>query len=152
MTSPFPGMDPYLEDPRLWFGIQLSLIIEIRALLVAQIRPSYWGRIDERVYRTDREEIHDVFLKVIERKSRETVTLIEILKPANKVPGSVGRDNFEARRREATDSLAHWVEIDLLRRGTDGTSPHEHRPTRIPGEGIGERRETSGPGLADPTS
>jgi hypothetical protein len=61
------------------------------------------------------EEIHEAFLKIIDRLSRDVVTVIELLSPANKVPGSPGRESFEAKRREVMYSPTHWVEIDLLR-------------------------------------
>jgi len=61
------------------------------------------------------EEIHEAFLKVIGRESRDVVAVIEILSPANKVAGASGRDSFERKRREIMYSPSHWVEIDLLR-------------------------------------
>jgi len=61
------------------------------------------------------EEIHEAFLKVIDLATRNVVTIIEILSPANKVPRSPGRESFEKKRREVMRSPSHWVEIDLLR-------------------------------------
>jgi hypothetical protein len=61
------------------------------------------------------EEIHEAFLKVIDLESRNVVAVIELLSPANKVPGSPGRESFEEKRREIMRSPSHWVEIDLLR-------------------------------------
>jgi hypothetical protein len=61
------------------------------------------------------EEIHEAFLKIINLKSRDVVTVIEVLSPTNKVPGSAGRKSFEQKRREVMYSPSHWVEIDLLR-------------------------------------
>lgn len=53
MPSPFPGMDPYLEDPRTWPDLHHELISEIRAQLTGQLRPKYVARIEERVYISD---------------------------------------------------------------------------------------------------
>lgn len=50
MPSPFPGMDPYLEDPTLWPGLHQSFITYIRDVLQPQVRPEYHARIGERVY------------------------------------------------------------------------------------------------------
>jgi Protein of unknown function (DUF4058) len=61
------------------------------------------------------EEIHQAFLKILDRESRDVVTVIEILSPTNKIPGSAGRRSFEEKRREVMNSPSHWVEIDLLR-------------------------------------
>jgi hypothetical protein len=50
MPSPFPGMDPYLEDPGLWPDVHHEIIASIKAVLGAQLRPRYVARIEERVY------------------------------------------------------------------------------------------------------
>ncbi len=53
MPSPFPGMDPYLEDPGLWPDVHHGLISEMQANLNAHVRPKYYVRVEERVYGTD---------------------------------------------------------------------------------------------------
>lgn len=50
MPSPFPGMDPYLEDPTLWPGVHHRLITYIANALQQQVRPRYHARIGERIY------------------------------------------------------------------------------------------------------
>jgi hypothetical protein len=45
------------------------------------------------------------------------VTVIEVLSPANKAAGGVGRRRYRAKQREVLRSEAHLLEIDLLRRG-----------------------------------
>ncbi len=47
MPSPFPGMDPYIEEARLWGDFHSDLAGEIRAALNAQIRPRYVARTIE---------------------------------------------------------------------------------------------------------
>lgn len=56
MPSPFPGMDPYLEEPGLWPDVHHELISVARELLNAQIAPKYFARIEERVYISDDED------------------------------------------------------------------------------------------------
>src|SRR5262245_10071714 len=41
MPSPFPGMDPYIEQPRLWPDFHSDLAGEVRARLNRTIRPRY---------------------------------------------------------------------------------------------------------------
>jgi hypothetical protein len=53
MQSPFPGMDPYLEDPSLWPDVHHGLISEMQAVLNRQLRPQYHVRVEERVYISD---------------------------------------------------------------------------------------------------
>ncbi len=56
-------------------------------------------------------------LKVIERKNRRVVTVMEVLSPSNKQPGEDGIETYLAKRAEYLASDAHLVEIDLLRGG-----------------------------------
>lgn len=50
MPGPFPGMDPYLEDPARWPDVHQSLITYIRDALQPHLRPRYLARIGERIY------------------------------------------------------------------------------------------------------
>ena len=63
------------------------------------------------------EEIHESFIRVVERQSRQVVTVIELLSPTNKVAGSRGRADYREKRAGILRSETHWVEIDLLRAG-----------------------------------
>ncbi len=49
MAIPFPGMDPYLENPILWTGIHSGLINAIRGQIAPALRPRYVVSIEERV-------------------------------------------------------------------------------------------------------
>ena len=49
MSSPFPGMDPFIES-QLWRDFHNSLIGEIRVALTQQVRPRYVVSIEEDVY------------------------------------------------------------------------------------------------------
>ena len=50
MPSPFPGMDPYLEDTTTWPDFHHRLISYISEILQPKLRPNYNARIGERVY------------------------------------------------------------------------------------------------------
>lgn len=56
----------------------------------------------------------DSFIEIRDRLSRELVTVIELLSPANKRVGP-DREQYLAKRRQVLKSPAHLVEIDLLR-------------------------------------
>ncbi len=56
-------------------------------------------------------------IKVIERKNRRVVTVMEVLSPSNKQPGEDGIETYLTKRAEYLASDAHLVEIDLLRGG-----------------------------------
>lgn len=164
MASPFPGMDPYLEDPEIWSGVHAMFLGEIINLLYRRLRPKYAIRYEERVYVAEEDdpvhqpripdvkvftdahrpqrvgspaaeqggtaidepirvmpfddpEVHEKYLHVLDLKSHDVVTVIELLSPSNKTKGSAGRKNFMEKRREVFASAAHWIEIDLLRAG-----------------------------------
>ena len=53
MPSPFPGMDPYLEEPGLWPDVHHELMSVAREMLNRSLRPKYHVRIEERVYISD---------------------------------------------------------------------------------------------------
>ena len=50
MPTPFPGMDPYLEQRGLWEQVHTRLIVAIADALTPQVRPRYRVDIEERVY------------------------------------------------------------------------------------------------------
>ena len=50
MSSPFPGMDPYLEQPDLWPEVHSRLLVAIADCLGPQLRPKYRVAIEKRVY------------------------------------------------------------------------------------------------------
>ena len=77
------------------------------------------------------EEIHEPYLEIIDATSRKVVTVIEVLSPANKFARSEGLKSFRQKRNAIMKSRAHWVEIDLLRRGVSlalrkTIRPHEY--------------------------
>ncbi|HEY9800269.1 MAG TPA: DUF4058 family protein [Leptolyngbyaceae cyanobacterium] len=51
MPSPFPGMNPYLENPELWAEVQSWLIIAIADNIAPQLRPKYRVAVEKRVYK-----------------------------------------------------------------------------------------------------
>lgn len=50
MPSPFPGMDPYLENPELWSAVHNRLIVAIADDLVDQLNETYRVEIEKRTY------------------------------------------------------------------------------------------------------
>ncbi|WP_293341510.1 DUF4058 family protein [Microcoleus sp. CAWBG58] len=60
------------------------------------------------------EEVREGYLEVIDMATKEVVTVIEVLSPANKRPGK-GREMYEEKRDKIFGSRTNFVEIDLLR-------------------------------------
>ena len=164
MPSPFPGMDPYLEDARIWEDFHANLAGEIQAQLAPQLRPRYVAALAVRVtydevvvqWRQPRSIKPDVSIwRVDDRPSGGVavatasaiapaplvgmvalqvplklygveirrveddllVTAIEILSPVNKRPGHEAFESYQRKRSDLLRSVAHLMEIDLLRAG-----------------------------------
>ncbi|MBE9215566.1 DUF4058 family protein [Plectonema cf. radiosum LEGE 06105] len=56
MNSPFPGMNPYLENPELWSEVHHRLITAIAIAIAPSIRPKYRVAIEKRTYLGDVED------------------------------------------------------------------------------------------------
>ena len=50
MSTPFPGMDPYLEHPTLWADVHDSLLAAIRDELVPLVAPKYYVALQRHAY------------------------------------------------------------------------------------------------------
>ena len=50
MPSPFPGMDPYLEQEDAWHDFHERFIPAVATMLGLQLRPRYIVKIDEHIY------------------------------------------------------------------------------------------------------
>jgi len=50
MASPFPGMNPYIENPAVWHDFHERFIIAASDALSPQLLPRYIPRIDEQIY------------------------------------------------------------------------------------------------------
>ncbi len=50
MPSPFPGMNPYLEQPSGWHDFHQAFIAKIRNALTPQIVPDYIAKIEDHIY------------------------------------------------------------------------------------------------------
>ena len=75
MPSPFPGMDPYLEDPAKWSGVHAAILGAIFERLGPAVRPKYAVRFEEPVFVTGEDDpgyrpvVPDV--RVVERDAGE---------------------------------------------------------------------------------
>ena len=157
MSTPFPGMDPYLERSDIWPDVHNRLIVALADYLAPRVRPRYYVSIEQRTYKqepgglsflgrpdvavvaepavadqiapaTDLRPVSAITVELpipdilretyldVKDRGGELITCLEILSPANKVPGR-GRSMYEHKRRWVLESRTHLVEIDLLRGG-----------------------------------
>lgn len=135
MSMIFPGMDPYLETPRLWSGVHGRMTVYIADALTPRLRPRYVAAIEERVYvegpdqetrsdvlmgqtiRAPIEPVHEGYVAILDlHMGQRVVTVIGVLSPTNKYAGP-GRESYRAKQREVLAGDVNLVEIDLLRLG-----------------------------------
>jgi hypothetical protein len=147
MPSPFPGMNPYLENPELWPEVHHWILTLLAESLIPQLRPKYRVAVEKRVYHdTDRNSvligIPDVAiarsLKPTTQKSSNIAVVSEeiretYLEVREVATGEVitviellspknkrqgeGRKAYQTKRLQILGSSTHLVEIDLLRAG-----------------------------------
>jgi len=71
MTSPFPGMDPYLEEPASWPDVHQRLITYLADDLQSSLPHDYIARIGERVYLVEPERNIYPDVVLLQRPIRE---------------------------------------------------------------------------------
>src|SRR5712691_7269109 len=116
MHSPFPGMDPYLEQASLWGGVHTSLITVMRELLNRSLPERFFvGSEDCSIETID---IHAPYLTIQDARTLEDIATLELISPVNKEESSSAQREFLLKRARTLRSSTHWIEIDLLRAGT----------------------------------
>ena len=115
MASPFPGMDPYLEQSAYWSSFHTKLIAEFARVVSSMLPTDYYVEIGSQTAISPAPvEIKQRYVEVREMGSNAVITVIELLSPVNKRAGK-GRDAYEEKRLSVLGSASHFVEIDLLR-------------------------------------
>ncbi len=77
MPNPFPGMNPYLEDPNEWGDVHHALMTYIRDALQPALPSTYAARLNIRVFVNELQpRIPDVL--VLEKKTRELASAYAI--------------------------------------------------------------------------
>jgi hypothetical protein len=146
MPSPFPGMNPFLEQSDAWMDFHDNFIVRIQESLSDRVGPNYLVKLEVRLILHERsaEErryfgIADVgvsdplelpavemekhrSIEIRDRRDRRIITVIELLSPSNKTAG-IDRDDYLVKRRQVLSAPTHLVEIDLRRGGTRPSPP-----------------------------
>jgi len=124
MPSPFPGMDPYLEEDKLWPVFHRHFVACLNQVLVPSLGDRYRAKTGQRHYTTEqalftsilREQHSEEFIEVRQRNDSRLVTLLEVVSPANKLQPA-GRQAYLQKRQEGRGQSASLVEIDLVLQG-----------------------------------
>ena len=124
MPSPFPGMDPYLEDDTLWPAFQHQLVHTLYQMLMPGLLERYRARVNQRHYVSEqalftsvvREEHNEAFIEVRQRTDGRLITVMDVISPGNKSTPQ-GRQAYLDRRQAAKEQRVNLVEIDLVLQG-----------------------------------
>jgi hypothetical protein len=117
-------MDPYLEDAAFWPAFQHQLVTCLYQIVLPALVDRYRARVGQRHYVTEqplftsvvREEHHEEYIEIRQRKDGRLVTLVDVVSPANKTTEG-GRQAYLEKRREGRNLGASLVEIDLVLQG-----------------------------------
>jgi hypothetical protein len=77
------------------------------------------------------EEIRQGYVEICEERGGQVVTVIEVISPVNKTPGSRAHQTYLHKQADVRASDANLVEIDLLRRGAHVLSVPESCLERV---------------------
>src|SRR4051812_43844346 len=124
MPSPFPGMDPFLEDESVWPVFHHQLVMCLYQILLPGLVDRYRARVCQRHYVTEqalftsvlRQDHHEDYVEIRQRSDNKLVTLVDLVSPANKTTGT-GRAAYLERRRDGKQQGANLVEVDLVLQG-----------------------------------
>lgn len=124
MPSPFPGMDPYLEEEKLWPEFQHHLVLCLYQILLPGLVDRYRARVSQRQYVTEqalftsiiREDHSEDFIEIRQRGDGKLITLVDVVSPTNRT-SIAGRDAYMETRKKARGGGANLVEIDLVLQG-----------------------------------
>ncbi|MCC5624523.1 DUF4058 family protein [Nostoc sp. CHAB 5715] len=140
MKNPFPGMNPYLEQPEHWHRVHNRLIVAIADDLTPQIAPKYRVSIEERVYTS----VDDILLvgiadvAVAKRNITDnstTLTAAKLSEPSKvkvPIPEQITERFLEVR---ATPTKEVVAVIEILspknKRSKEGRAAYESKRNKI---------------------
>src|SRR5262249_30241765 len=116
MPSPFVGMDPFLEEERLWPWFQHQLAITLQRVLSSGVGERYSVQIPERRFQAGHQEHCEEYVAIHVKADGRLVTLLDVVSPADKLT-EAGRAACRDTRQAARESGASVVEIDLVLQG-----------------------------------
>lgn len=124
MSSPFPGMDPFLEDDQYWPAFHHCYVQSLNQMILPSLAERYRSKVVERVYHLEqvlftsiqKEEHREPYIEIRQRNDSRLVTLIELISPANKT-SITSRQTLQQSHKEMVLSKTNLVEIDFVLQG-----------------------------------
>ncbi|MGB7415605.1 MAG: DUF4058 family protein [Thermosynechococcaceae cyanobacterium] len=142
MPYPFPGMNPYLENPEIWTEVHHWLITGIAESLVPQLRPKYRVAVEKRIYKTIDDQsllvgIPDVTVVSSPPNSGNVAVALPPSQPlsiALPMPEKV-RESYLEIREVGTGAVITTIEVlsPKNKRAGDGRTAYDNKRHRILG-------------------
>jgi hypothetical protein len=129
MPSPFPGLDPFIEEQYRWHSFHTTFIVACCASLNRDLPANYYADMDRRqiLEPPDPPGIVSLdhptqkFIEIRNLPDRALVTTIELLLATNKSAGD-DREDYLARRAGRLRHGVNTVDLDLLLAGQPDVS------------------------------
>ena len=143
MPSPFPGMNPYLENPEFWSGVHHWLINGIARVLGPQLRPKYYVAVEVRVYENYGEDTtligipDNVVVKGSHKAIPASSNVVAVTKPQEvtiPLPETIKEGYLEIRKADTKEVI---TAIEILspknKKPGIGRQKYEHKRSEILG-------------------
>ncbi|MFB2897376.1 DUF4058 family protein [Aerosakkonemataceae cyanobacterium BLCC-F50] len=143
MPSPFPGMNPYLEDPELWSEVHHRLITAIADALAPSLLPKYYVAIEKRTYLSDIEDsvlvgIPDVAIFSRRSNNSETRSTLTLTSQTEAITVTIPqpeeiRESYLAIKETGTGVVVTVVEIlsPKNKRSKEGREAYERKRQQV---------------------
>jgi len=143
MPSPFPGMDPFLEESAHWPTFQHHLLTTLYHMLLPNLVDRYRAKVGTRSYVVEqvlftsiqRDEYHEEYIEIRQRADGRPTTVLSMVSPTSRTT-TRGRQEYLAFREANRQAGASVVDIDLVLAGTpvvdyprDGHPEHDYAAT-----------------------
>ena len=139
METPFPGMDPYLEQPSMWPDVHNSLIYAIRGQIQQQLSPRYKAVITPyisveslEIIPTQRSIVPDIGIIDQGRPGSETDTLVLAPAPLTltavmEIPTRLARLEIRLISDETLVTVIELLSPANKRPGVEGVDAYERK-------------------------
>jgi hypothetical protein len=146
MTSPFPGMDPYLEQPIFWSSFHFRLIGAIAAAITPQLSAQYYIEVETRTYQSEGDDNVLIGIPDAAILSRQTVERLPKEKPSETAIGLLTspekvmlpmieeiKERYLEIRDIATDAVITVIEVlsPKNKQAGEGRDAYEKKRRRI---------------------
>lgn len=124
MSTPFPGMDPYLESHVHWPTFHQQMIVGLAEALQPSLGDRYRLRFSTRSYAVDqvlftsiiREEHRENCIEIRQRANDKLTLVLDLVSPGNRTAPK-GRIEYTTQAHAIRQQGSHLIEMDFILQG-----------------------------------